>query len=54
MGVNGEALRLHVVYKKKNTFFNTSYAKTLIVRTTSHATICIRYYKSHVLRLTVQ
>ena len=44
MGVNGEALQLRAVYKKPY-FFTTSHA-TIRISTTSHARICIRYYKS--------
>ena len=49
MGVNGEALQLHVVYKKPH-FFTTSHAR-IRISTTSHARIRIRYYKSHALCL---
>ena len=47
MGVNGEALQLHAVYKreKKNFFFTTSHAR-IRISTTCPVRIRIRYYKS--------
>jgi len=59
MGVNGEALQLHAVYKL---FFTTSHARIRIntasharirISTASHARIRIRYYKSRALRMNV-
>ena len=41
MGVNGEALQLHAVYKKPY-FFTTSHAR-IHISTTSHARIRISY-----------
>ena len=45
MGVNGEALQLHAVYKKPY-FFTASNAR-IRISTASHARIRIRYCKSH-------
>jgi len=52
MGVNGEALQLHTVYKKPY-FFTASHVRVHI-STTSHVRIRIRYCKSHALLLNVQ
>ena len=52
MGVNGEALQLHAVYKKPY-FFTASHAR-IRISTTNHVRIRIRYCKSHVLHLNVQ
>jgi len=47
MGVNGEALQLHAVYKKLYFLLQVTRESVPHVRiricTTSHATICIRY-----------
>ena len=44
MGVNGEALQLHAVYKKLY-FFTPSHVR-IRISTASHTRIRIRYYKS--------
>ena len=52
MGVIGEALQLHAVYKKA-VFFTASHAR-IGISTTSHVRIRIRYCKSCALHLNVQ
>ena len=62
MGVNGEALQLHAVYKKPYFLLQVTRESVSVLQvtresvsgTTSHARIRIRYYKSHALRLNVQ
>ena len=44
MGVNGEALQLHVVYKKP--YFLLQVTRESVSGTASHVRIHIRYYKS--------
>ena len=44
MGVNGEALQLHAVYKKPY-FFTASHAR-IRISSTNHVRISIRYCKS--------
>ena len=51
MGVNGEALPLHAVYKRR--IFTVSHA-IICISTISLVRISIRYYKSHALCLNVQ
>ena len=54
MGVNGEALQLHAVYKKPYFLLQVTRESVSVLRvtresvsgTTSHARIRIRYYKS--------
>jgi len=53
MGVNGEALQLHSVYKKPYFLLQLSHAR-IRISTTSHVKTHIRYCKSRVLRLNVQ
>ena len=60
MGVSGEALQLHIVYKKSY-FFTTSHARIHISATSYariHIYVCIRYYKScaseHAIKLKVR
>ena len=62
MGVNGEALQLHAVYKKPY-FFTARHVRIrsstishvrICASTTSHARIHIRYCRSHALCLNVQ
>ena len=52
MGVNGEALQLHAVYKKA--YFYCKSRENLNQYYKSHENLYIRYCKSHVLRLNVQ
>ena len=52
MGVNGEALQLHAVYKKLSCF--TASHVRIRISTTSHVRIRIKYCKSHAVRLNVQ
>ena len=52
MGVNGEALQLHTVYKKP--YFLLQSHVRIHISATSHVRIHIRYCKSHVLHLNVQ
>ena len=51
MGVNGEALQLHAVYKKA-VFFTRSHTR-IRISTTSHMRIRIKYCKLRALRLNV-
>ena len=62
MGVNGEALQLHAVYKKPYYLLQVTQESVSVLQvmresvsgTASHMRIRIRYYKSHVLHLNVQ
>ena len=62
MGVNGEALQLHAVYKKPYYLLQVTQESVSVLQvmresvsgTASHMRICIRYYKSRVLCLNVQ
>ena len=62
MGVNGEALQLHAVYKKPYFLLQITQESVSVLQvmresvsgTASHMRIRIRYYKSHVLRLNMQ
>ena len=51
MGVNGEALQLHAVYKKPYFLLQVTRESVSVL---SHVRIRIRYCKSHALRLNVQ
>ena len=52
MGINGEALQLHTVYKKL--YFLLQVTPEFVSGTPSHARIRIRYCKLCALRLNVQ
>jgi len=62
MGVNGEALQLHAVYKKPYFLLQVTRESVSVLQitresvsgTASHARIRIRYYKSRTLHLNMQ
>ena len=64
MGVNGEALQLHAVYKKPYFLLQVTRESVSVLQvmresvsgtyTASHTRIRIRYYKSRALRLNMQ
>ena len=53
MEANAKPLQLHTVYKRPY-FFLMKVIRESISGATSHARICVRYYKSRTLRLNVQ
>ena len=53
MGVNVKPLQLHTVYKRPYSFL-LNFIRESLSGATSHARICVRYYKSRTLRLNVQ